>query len=101
MEKKIRLSNEEIKIIKETAREIFGKGVKVFIFGSRTDLKKRGGDIDIFIQVNKNIPSMLKLEFLVELEKKGIERKVDLILETLQTKRKSIHIEALEKGVLL
>ena len=101
MEKKIRLSNEEIKIIKETAREIFGEGVKVFIFGSRTDLKKRGGDIDIFIQVNKNIPSMLKLEFLVELEKKGIERKVDLILETPLTKRKSIHREAREKGVLL
>ena len=101
MKKKIRLSNEEIKIIKETANEIFGEGVKVFIFGSRTDLKKKGGDIDIFIQVNRNIPPMLKLEFLVKLEKKGIERKVDLIIETPVTKRKLIHKEAMEKGVLL
>jgi len=38
---KVRLSKEEIKAIKETAEEIFGKRTKVYLFGSRVYLKKR------------------------------------------------------------
>jgi len=34
--KKIRLSEEEIRKIKETAHEVFGGEVKVYIFRSRT-----------------------------------------------------------------
>jgi len=49
----VRLSEYEIRIIKETAKEIFGKGAKVYIFGSRADLTKKGGDIDIFIETDK------------------------------------------------
>jgi len=49
----VRLSEYEIRTIKETAKEIFGKDVKVYIFGSRADLTKKGGDIDIFIETDK------------------------------------------------
>ncbi|MDF2953007.1 MAG: hypothetical protein OD816_000252 [Thermodesulfobacterium sp.] len=40
MERKIRLSEKEIEVIKKSAEEIFGKGTKVYLFGSRVDLKK-------------------------------------------------------------
>jgi len=34
--KRIRLSEDEIKKIKETAHEVFGKEIKIYIFGSRS-----------------------------------------------------------------
>ena len=39
----MRLSRKEIEIILKVANEIYGKGVKVYLFGSRTDENKRGG----------------------------------------------------------
>ena len=44
---KIRLTEEEIKAIKETAIDIFGDSVNVWIFGSRVNPDLKGGDIDI------------------------------------------------------
>ena len=44
---RLRLTNEEIKLIKQLATEIFGS-CDVYIFGSRLK-EKRGGDIDIYI----------------------------------------------------
>ncbi len=42
----MRLKKEEIKIIKETINK-FVDNPTIYIFGSRLDDKKRGGDIDI------------------------------------------------------
>ena len=39
--KKLRLSKNEIDTIKRNAIEVFGDGVKVYIFGSRADLSKK------------------------------------------------------------
>ena len=44
---KIRLNEEEIKIIKNFSKKIFGE-CEIYIFGSRL-IDKKGGDIDIFI----------------------------------------------------
>ena len=97
--KLIRLSKEDIKKIKETAEEVFGIGVKVYIFGSRTVSDKRGGDIDILIKTEKDVSTDDKLSFLAKLELKGIERKVDLIVVSPKTELKSIHLEAMRTGV--
>ena len=97
--KKIRLSEEEIKKIKETAYEVFGKEVKIYIFGSRSVPDKRGGDIDILIKSSRQISIDEKLSFLAKLELKGIERKVDLITISPGTNLKDIHKDALRTGV--
>ena len=47
----IRLTEEELKATKDTAKEIFGKDVRVWIFGSRVNPKLKGGDIDIYIEI--------------------------------------------------
>ena len=91
MKKKVRLSDKEIQIIKETAREIFGNNAKVYIFGSRADLNKKGGDIDIFIETDKKTSLQDELKFLAKLEIKGIERKVDLVV------RKKVFSKKLKK----
>lgn len=101
MKPKVRLSEEEIKIIKEAAKEIFGENAKVYIFGSRTDLNKKGGDIDIFIETDKNVSLEEELKFLAKLEIKGIERKVDLVVKTPYKKEKTIYKTAKETGVLI
>ena len=46
----MRLTQGEIDIIVRIAREIYGWGVEVFLFGSRTDDSKRGGDIDLLVR---------------------------------------------------
>ncbi len=48
----MRLSDFEIKSIKEVAKKNFGESVKITLFGSRVDDTKRGGDIDLY---NRNI----------------------------------------------
>jgi predicted nucleotidyltransferase len=81
MRGKIRLTEEEIKAIKETAKEVFGKDVKLWLFGSRTDPTKRGGDIDLYVEIPfKEDILDKKLTFLVRLEDKIGEQRIDLII---------------------
>ncbi|RUM44494.1 MAG: nucleotidyltransferase domain-containing protein [Desulfurobacterium sp.] len=97
--KKLRLEDSEIRAIKEIATKVFGEKCRVFIFGSRTNLELKGGDIDIFIEVPeiKNVTSK-KVEFLVELKEQIGEQKIDLIVATPDC-QKPICLEAREKGV--
>ena len=47
----IRLTDKELKAIKDTARQVFGKDIRVWIFGSRVNPELKGGDIDIYIEI--------------------------------------------------
>ena len=44
------LTKKEIETIVRIAREIYGRNVEVYLFGSRTDDIKRGGDIDLLVR---------------------------------------------------
>lgn len=44
------LTKKEIETIVRIAREIYGWNVEVYLFGSRTDDIKRGGDIDLLVR---------------------------------------------------
>ena len=43
----MRLQPKEMQTILQVARRIYGETVKVYLFGSRLDDIKRGGDIDL------------------------------------------------------
>jgi Nucleotidyltransferase domain. len=101
MDKRIRLKDEEIEIIKEVAIEIFGEDAKVYIFGSRVDLTKKGGDIDIFIETQKEVSLNQEIEFLAKLEIKGVERSVDVLIKAKNRDNKPIFEEAKRTGVLI
>ena len=99
--KKIRLTNKEVAVIKRAGRELLGESVKIYLFGSRVDMSKKGGDIDIFIESDKDISLEERLNFLATLERDGIRRKVDLVVKTPFKKERTIFEAAKAEGVLL
>lgn len=94
----MRLSKEHIDIIKNTFLEVFGEG-KIYLFGSRVDDDKRGGDIDLFIETNKFTTLQDEIKMLVLLEKRGIERKVDLVVKS-PSKRDLKFYEDIKKSAI-
>ena len=98
---KIRLSKKYIETIKALALKYFDSD-EVRLFGSRTDTKKKGGDIDIYIKTGKSENILhSKLQFLREFEKKFGQQRVDLIVEYKGSKNKIIYEEAKINGVQL
>ncbi len=75
---KLRLSNEEIQVIKTIIKK-YDPNAKIFIFGSRTDLNKKGGDIDILV-ISNSIDYKQRRKIKVDLLLTLGDRKVDLII---------------------
>ena len=74
----MRLSIFEVQNILKLKEKYFGKNSKIYLFGSRIDNKKKGGDIDLYIETEKNDYN-LKISFLAELDNAIGSQKVDLI----------------------
>lgn len=45
----MRLTEHQAKVIKKNCQMVFGEQTQVYLFGSRTDDNRRGGDIDLYI----------------------------------------------------
>ncbi|MCF8307842.1 MAG: nucleotidyltransferase domain-containing protein [Bacteroidales bacterium] len=99
----MRLSNQEITIIKQLAKRVFGKDTHVYLFGSRTSDDSRGGDIDLLIthKDQQKLTFSAKKEFLAELKTRIGDQKIDVVLDTKTTQSKknfyqSIHQQAVK-----
>ncbi|MHB1620705.1 MAG: nucleotidyltransferase domain-containing protein [Sulfuricella sp.] len=95
----MRLTAFEVNAIKQSAQEVFGSKVEVFLFGSRVDDEKKGGDIDLYIKAQTDNDLTHKIKFLVSLEQKIGEQKIDVILAV--DKNRPIEKQAMSTGVLL
>jgi predicted nucleotidyltransferase len=99
----MRLTFEQRIAIRNTVSEVFGTTATVWLFGSRADDSKRGGDIDLLVRpatTHSLSPLASKIRFLNKLEKEIGERKVDVVVETDNDARPIVRI-AHETGVLL
>ena len=95
----MRLTESEILSIKEVFQNVFKHG-EIFLFGSRVDDTKKGGDIDLFIiQKNKENNLEKKINFLTLLKQKIGDQKIDIIIS--KDKNRLIEKEALTKGISL
>ncbi len=93
----VRLKEKEISAIKETI-ECFDSDAEVWLYGSRTDDSKRGGDIDLLI-FSQKLSFSDKLKIKVQLYKKIGEQKIDMIIAK-DDKKPFVRI-ALENAILL
>lgn len=49
----MRITETERRVLRDAAREAFGADSTVFLFGSRVDDSRRGGDIDLLVETGK------------------------------------------------
>jgi len=98
----MRLTNYEILSIKKVFEEVFGNG-KIYLFGSRVDDTKRGGDIDLYIDLDTTLTIKeqmnLKTSFRLRLYDLIGEQKIDIVIS--KDKDRSIEKEILKTGVIL
>ena len=51
----MRLTDDQVRIIKARGAECFGPNTKIWLFGSRVDDDARGGDIDLYVELSEPI----------------------------------------------
>ena len=93
----MRLSENERKIIKEIISKIDSEA-KIYLFGSRVDDAKRGGDIDLLV-FSKVIAQKERRSIRVELLKLLGDQKIDLVV-AVDASQPFVKI-ALAHGILL
>lgn len=76
----MRLSNRLKSKLIDCVSDSFGE-VDIYLFGSRTDDSKKGGDIDIAVDVELSSQEFKqqKIRFVMALIKQGLELKIDIV----------------------
>lgn len=98
----MRLSKEQIKVIIQCAHRSFGETAKIWLFGSRVDDNKKGGDIDLYIETDKETGIVAaKLEMLGFLQSVFGEQKIDILVKRGNQPSSAIQEIAKSSGVEL
>lgn len=98
----VRLKPEEVAAIKESAAEAFGPEATVRLFGSRVDDTKRGGDIDLHVEISDREDwHTAKLTFQVGLTRRLGDRKIDVIVHRQGRELQPMDRIAMRDGVVL
>lgn len=80
----MRLTPHQQQVIRQFARDCFGTGVHVTLFGSRADDNARGGDIDLLISTKMtDIEEIVRAEiaFQSQVQQAIGEQKIDLLID--------------------
>ena len=87
----------------QSAAESFGPEARVWLFGSRVDDRKLGGDVDLLVESDASIdnPAFLAAQLSARLQRKMHGRKVDVLLLAPNLRHLPIHDIALGEGVQL
>jgi len=94
----MRLSENQIQIISHAAKAHFGRAAKAYLFGSRVDDMKKGGDIDILIKSpSKSLLTLKnKMLFLIDLKLKLGDRQIDVVFDRKDTETNNF-LESIKK----
>jgi predicted nucleotidyltransferase len=98
----MRLQAKVIDEIKQAFNAQFGEGT-LYLFGSRLDDQKRGGDIDLLLDFAEPVdnPALLAAQFSAKVSRLVWGRKVDVLIWAPNLKRTPIHDVAFAEGVRL
>lgn len=100
----MRLTQPQIEAIKQAAEQTFGPDANVWLFGSRVDNAKRGGDIDLYVELPSIDPDdrqQLESRFWVRLQRALGERRIDIVTHLQGAPMRPIDQQARTTGVLL
>jgi len=77
----MRLTEEQHEIILRAVRRRFGPSAGVFLFGSRVDDNRKGGDIDLLVETDTSGTDALtaKLHAISDMQREMGDRKIDLV----------------------
>jgi len=95
----MRLTTSQIETIRQVAHQNFGAEASVWLFGSRVDDTRRGGDVDLYIEPARENTIMSELRCKIALED-SLDLHVDLIVKE-SGKDKPIYRLAKTQGVQL
>ncbi len=99
----MRLSPEQITLIRQAAQETFGPDARVWLFGSRVDDRKRGGDIDLYVETPQPTTEALGHETRLWslLQRRLGEQRIDIVTRAGDSSPQAIHQVARSTGVRL
>ena len=99
----MRLTDEQVQIIRQVARQQLGDTVEVTLFGSRVFDDKKGGDIDLFFeteQVLANKANAICQLYAALIMKLG-DRKIDVVIKDADSSDQPIYEIAKRTGIKL
>lgn len=99
----MRLSNNQIEVIRRTVREVFGVEADVKLFGSRTNDDVRGGDIDLLVEMPTIViePERKTLQLVARLQLRLGDQPIDVLVLDPSTPRQPIYEQAIRTGIKL
>jgi len=82
----MRVTADQLRIVKNLSRKYFGEDAKLWLFGSRVDDKKKGGDYDFLIETSLTNPDEIisrKIDMIAQLQSSEPfeDEKIDIIVK--------------------
>ena len=77
----MRLNSETVQVLQKIFLQVFGKG-ELYLFGSRVDDARRGGDVDLYLVAdNRDRMGEKRIEFLAQVKRQIGDQRIDLVLD--------------------
>jgi predicted nucleotidyltransferase len=99
----MRLTDEQVQIIRQLALQVAGNQARVRVFGSRLDDTVHGGDLDLMLELAEPVdnPALMAAQMSAQVSPAMHGRKVDVLLSAPNLMRLPIHDIAFKEGQLL
>jgi len=99
----MRLTPSHVQLIRCTATELFGEHARITLFGSRVDDQRKGGDVDLMVEVPDPVdePAVIIARMASRISRAMEGRKVDVVLKAPNLLLQPIHEMAERTGVVL
>ncbi|HKL77831.1 MAG TPA: nucleotidyltransferase domain-containing protein [Gammaproteobacteria bacterium] len=92
----MRIGQDQADIIKAEVERLLGPQARVWLFGSRADDAARGGDIDLYVEVNQELENRAALasRLAARLQLRLGDQQIDVVLVDPWTPPQPLHVAA-------
>lgn len=99
----MRISQHDRDKLKQAVQDIVGDGASTRVFGSRLDDDSRGGDLDLYVELNTEVgnPAWTAARIVARAQTYLGDRRIDVVLRDPATPELPIHRVARATGVIL